>query len=95
MHVHMESETNPNAYLDRFTKNPGDVAYQALVHAKKTLNVGFTTVRDLGGSHVVISLRNAINKGIVEGPRIFTAGVAIATTGGHADPTNNYRKDLM
>jgi imidazolonepropionase-like amidohydrolase len=98
MHVHLESETNPNAYLDRFTKNPGDVAYQALVHAKKTLNVGFTTVRDLGGSHVVISLRNAINKGIVEGPRVFTAGVSIGSTGGHADDANGlnetFKKDL-
>ena len=98
MHVHLESETNPNAYLDRFTKNPGDVAYQALVNAKKNLMAGFTTVRDLGGTHVVISLRNAINKGSVEGPRIFTAGVSIGTTGGHADDSNGlnetFKKDL-
>ena len=98
LHVHLESETNPNAYLDRFTKNPGDVAYQALVNAKKNLMAGFTTVRDLGGTHVVISLRNAINKGSVDGPRIFTAGVAIGTTGGHADDSNGlnetFKKDL-
>jgi imidazolonepropionase-like amidohydrolase len=98
MHVHLESETNPNAYLDRFTKNPGDVAYQALVNARKTLMAGFTTVRDLGGTHVVISLRNAINKGSVDGPRIFTAGVSIGTTGGHADDSNGlnetFKKDL-
>jgi imidazolonepropionase-like amidohydrolase len=56
---------------------------------------GFTSVRDLGGSGVNISLRNAINKGQVTGPRIYTAGKSIATTGGHADPTNGYRKDLM
>jgi imidazolonepropionase-like amidohydrolase len=97
-HVHLESETNPGAYLDRFVKNPGDVAYQALVYAKKNLLAGFTTVRDLGGTHVVISLRNAINKGLVEGPRIFTAGVTIGTTGGHADDTNGineaFKKDL-
>lgn len=98
MHVHLESETNPNAYLDRFTKNPGDLAYQALVFARKNLMAGFTTVRDLGGTSVVISLRNAINKGMMEGPRIFTAGVAIGTTGGHADDSNGlneaYKKDL-
>jgi len=98
MHVHLESETNPNAYLDRFTKNPGDVAYQALVHAKNNLMAGFTTVRDLGGTHVVISLRNAINKGLVDGPRIYTAGVAIGSTGGHADDSNGlnetFKKDL-
>lgn len=98
MHVHLESETNPNAYLDRFTKNPGDLAYQALVHAKRNLMAGFTTVRDLGGTNVVISLRNAINKGMVEGPRIYTAGVAIGSTGGHADDSNglndSFKKDL-
>jgi imidazolonepropionase-like amidohydrolase len=98
MHVHLESETNPNAYLDRFTKNPGDVAYMALVHAKSNLMAGFTTVRDLGGTHVVISLRNAINKGLVDGPRIYTAGVTIGSTGGHADDSNGlnetFKKDL-
>jgi imidazolonepropionase-like amidohydrolase len=98
MHVHLESETNPNAYLDRFTKNPGDIAYQALVYAKRNLLAGFTTVRDLGGSHVVISLRNAVNKGMVEGPRIYTAGVSIGSTGGHADDSNGlnetFKKDL-
>ncbi len=97
-HVHLESETNPGAYLDRFVKNPGDVAYQAYGYAKRNLMAGFTTVRDLGGTHVVISLRNAINKGLIEGPRIFTAGVTIGTTGGHADDTNGinetFKKDL-
>jgi imidazolonepropionase-like amidohydrolase len=56
---------------------------------------GFTTVRDLGGSGVNISLRNAINKKLIKGPRIYTAGKTIATTGGHADPTNGYKKELM
>lgn len=56
---------------------------------------GFTTVRDMGGSGVNISLRNAIAQGLVIGPRIFTAGKAIGTTGGHADPTNGVRKELM
>ncbi len=95
MHVHMESETNPNNYLNGFTWNPADYAFQSIVFAERTLMAGFTTVRDLGGSGANISLRNAINKEWVKGPRIFTAGKAIATTGGHADPTNNYRKDLM
>jgi imidazolonepropionase-like amidohydrolase len=55
---------------------------------------GFTTVRDVGGTGVNISLRNAINKGIVVGPHVFTAGKLIASTGGHADPTNGYREGL-
>jgi imidazolonepropionase-like amidohydrolase len=56
---------------------------------------GFTTVRDLGGSGVNISLRNAINRKLIKGPRVITAGKSIATTGGHADPTNGFRRDLM
>ncbi|NBP69635.1 MAG: amidohydrolase family protein [Cytophagia bacterium] len=95
MHVHIESETNKDQALQRFTLNEADVAFRSTVIAKKTLMAGFTTVRDLGGSGVNISLRNAIAAGLVQGPRIITAGKSIATTGGHADPTNGYRKDLM
>jgi imidazolonepropionase-like amidohydrolase len=95
MHVHMESETGPANYLNGFTWNPGDYAFQSVVFSNKTLMSGFTAVRDLGGSGVNISLRNAINKEWIVGPRIYTAGKALGTTGGHADPTNNYRKDLM
>lgn len=95
MHVHLEGETNKDQALQRFTLNDADVAFRSTVMAKKTLMAGFTTVRDLGGSGVNIALRNAINQGIVVGPRIFTAGKSIATTGGHADPTNGYRRDLM
>ncbi|MCM5662015.1 metal-dependent hydrolase family protein [Galbibacter mesophilus] len=94
-HVHMESETNPNAYLQEFTLNDADVAFTSQEIALKTLMAGFTTVRDLGGSGVNIALRNAINQGKVYGPRVFTAGKSLATTGGHADPTNGYRKDLQ
>ncbi|QLE00747.1 amidohydrolase family protein [Galbibacter sp. BG1] len=94
-HVHLESETNPNAYLQEFTLNEADVAFTSQEIASRTLMAGFTTVRDLGGSGVNIALRNAINQGKVEGPRIFTAGKSLATTGGHADPTNGYRKDLQ
>jgi imidazolonepropionase-like amidohydrolase len=88
LHVHIESESNPKTYIDRFTDNEADIAFKSTVFAKRTLMAGFTTVRDLGGTGVNIALRNAINKGIVDGPRIFTAGKSIATTGGHADPTN-------
>jgi imidazolonepropionase-like amidohydrolase len=95
MHVHLEEETNPNRYLQEFTMNPADYAFQSVKFSEITLMAGFTTVRDLGGTGVNISLRNAINKGLIKGPRIYTAGKAIATTGGHADPTNGYRADLM
>ena len=95
MHVHIEKESNPRAYLERFTMNDADVAFSSLKYAKATLMAGFTTVRDLGGSGVNISLRDAIAKGEVVGPRIFTSGKSIATTGGHADPTNGVKHDLM
>ncbi len=95
MHVHIESETSPSHYLEEFTLNEADVAFNAAEIAKRTLMAGFTTVRDLGGSGVNVSLRNAIAKGKIIGPRIFTAEKAIGTTGGHADPTNGWRKDLM
>ena len=95
MHVHLEGETSKDQALQRFTLNKADMAFRSTVFAKKTLMAGFTTVRDLGGSGVNISLRNAVNQGLVVGPRIITAGKSIASTGGHADPTNGYREDLM
>ena len=95
MHVHLEGETNPKKYLERFTSNDADMAYNSVRFAERTLMAGFTTVRDLGGSGVNVSLRNAINAGKIDGPRIFTAEKSLATTGGHADPTNGYRKDLV
>lgn len=95
MHVHVENETNPNRYLEGFTQSQADIAYGSLRFAERDLMAGFTSVRDLGGSGANIAMRKAIQKGYVVGPRIFTAGKSIATTGGHADPTNNYRPDLM
>jgi imidazolonepropionase-like amidohydrolase len=94
LHVHLEGESSPTTYLEEFTRNSADIAYDAAVYAKRTLLAGFTTVRDLGGSGVNTSLSRAIALGKAEGPRIFSAGKAIGTTGGHADPTNGYRSDL-
>ncbi|MCU0374310.1 MAG: amidohydrolase family protein [Chitinophagaceae bacterium] len=95
LHVHLESETRQGNVVDRFVMNPADIAFGSTTYARKTLMAGFTTVRDLGGSGVNVALRNAINRNTVVGPRVFTSGKSIATTGGHADPTNGYRKDLM
>jgi imidazolonepropionase-like amidohydrolase len=95
MHVHLEGETNKDGNLMRFTQNEADLAFRSTVFARKTLHAGFTTVRDLGGTNVNTALRNAVNAGTVEGPRIISVGKSIATTGGHADPTNSYRRDLM
>jgi imidazolonepropionase-like amidohydrolase len=94
-HVHMEQETSPNRMIKGFTMNEADIAYESLQYARATLNAGFTSVRDLGGRGVNIALRNAINKGTVFGPRIFTSGRALSTTGGHVDATNGLRNELM
>ncbi len=94
-HVHFEFEQNRNSYNERFTQNDADIAYHAAVYARRTLESGFTTVRDLGGTGVNIALRNAINTGWVAGPRIITAGKALSITGGHGDPTTGARWDLF
>ncbi|HMO62120.1 MAG TPA: amidohydrolase family protein [Ferruginibacter sp.] len=92
MHVHIESQTKRNAQAERLTTEPQDIAFKSVNFAYTTLMAGFTTVRDLGGSGVNISLRNAINSGVITGPRIYTAGKTIATTGGHGDNTNGLKK---
>lgn len=89
MHVHITSENSRTTELDRFKENAADIALDGVVYAQRTLLAGFTTVRDLGSAfNTDIALRNAINAGKVPGPRIFAAGKAIASTGGHGDPTN-------
>ena len=94
-HTHLTSETSPTGYTDQFRWNSADYAIRSTVYARRTLLAGFTTVRNLGdNANESIALRNAIDAGIVPGPRIFTAGVPIGSTGGHADPTDGYRHDL-
>jgi len=94
MHVHIEHQSNPKTYEDRFREDKADIALKATVFCARTLDAGFTTVRDLGGSGVNVSLRDAINKGYIKGPRIYTAEKSLATTGGHADPTNGVKDEL-
>lgn len=93
LHVHLGSQSSPQSYSEGFRLDPVDFAYRSVGYAEKTLNAGFTSVRDLGGE-VAPHLRDAINQGLVKGPRIFAAGKSIATTGGHADPTNGWNDAL-
>lgn len=96
LHVHLDGQSGPGAYLNRFTEGPADLAYTAQNYGMKTLLAGFTTVRNPGDSfNVTLALRDAIKAGKVNGPRIYSAGKSLATTGGHADPTNGVRPDLM
>jgi imidazolonepropionase-like amidohydrolase len=94
-HTHLTQETSRTEYVDKFHWNIADYAIRSTVYARRTLLAGFTTVRNLADrANESAALRNAINAGIVPGPRIYTAGKAIGTTGGHADPTDGYRSDL-
>ena len=97
MHVHLSMQHGgPQTYLQRFQFNEADYAYVAANYAEKTLMSGFTTVRNLGdGYNETVALRKAIDRGLMTGPRIFTSAKSIATTGGHADPTNGNNKRIM
>lgn len=95
MHVHVEGEFSKTSYSEKFRLNEADLALRSTQFLKRTLNAGFTTVRDLGGTGVNTALARAVENASIIGPRIYSAGKAIATTGGHADPTNGWKKDLM
>jgi imidazolonepropionase-like amidohydrolase len=94
-HVHIEQEFDRNTRLNGFILNEADVAFNSVGFAKTTLLNGFTTVRDLGGTGVNISIKKAIDAGKIPGPRVLTAGKALASTGGHADPTNGSSRRLI
>jgi imidazolonepropionase-like amidohydrolase len=86
-HTHVTSQ--PENYMeDLFRKSPIDVAVSAHVYARRTLDAGFTTIRDVGaGEFIDVALRNAINAGTVPGPRMQVATLTVGSTGGHGDIT--------
>jgi imidazolonepropionase-like amidohydrolase len=94
-HTHLTEQTSRTQYVDQFHWNIADYAVRSTVYARRTLLAGFTTVRNLGDvANESVALRNAINAGVIPGPRIYTAGLAMGTTGGHADHSDGYRSDL-
>ncbi|MGE0607860.1 MAG: amidohydrolase family protein [Pirellulales bacterium] len=95
MHTHLMSQHSKDSYTERFFMEQADYALRSTTYARITLMSGFTTVRDLGDNGVnSIALRKAIDQSFIPGPRIFTSGKSLATTGGHADPTNALRGDF-
>lgn len=94
-HVHVEWQQSRGTYLERFTLNDADIALRAIAYLQRTLEAGFTTVRDLGGRGPNIALRDAVAKGWIAGPRMLTAGHVISITGGHGDATTGARWDLF
>ena len=95
-HVHLDSDrAGIEGQLASVTDSPAISALEAAWNARKTLNAGFTTVRNLGsGDGVTLALRDAIAKGWAVGPRIMDAGSGISTTSGHMDPTLGFREEL-
>lgn len=95
-HVHLTDEYTGNHLVEKATLNQSDYAIRSTLWAKRTLLAGFTTVRNVGDDHYnSVSLRNQINAGWAEGPRIFTAGPPIGSTGGHADRTDGLNLELQ
>ncbi|MCL1634014.1 amidohydrolase family protein [Luteimonas sp. SX5] len=96
LHTHLTVQVDARSHEMLPRVNPADLALHGTRFARKTLLAGFTTVRNLGDiNNESIALRNAINQGVVEGPRIFTAAKAISTTGGHADYSNGLNQKLV
>lgn len=96
MHVHLSGEYSQDSRLRGFITNEADYAYMAAKYARRTLEAGFTTVRNVGDSfNVTVALRDAIARGDVPGPRIFTAAKGLSSTGGHGDPTNGWASHIM
>jgi len=95
MHTHLMSQHSRDTYSEKFFMDQADFALRSTHFARLTLMAGFTTVRDLGDNGVnSVALRKAIDQSWVPGPRIFTSGKSLATTGGHADPSNGLRGDF-
>ncbi len=95
MHVHLLGESSPSSYLRRYQDDPADAVLDGVVYARRTLEAGFTTVRDLGGeTSAITALRDAINRGKVIGPTIYAATASLASTGGHGDPSNGLNRAL-
>jgi imidazolonepropionase-like amidohydrolase len=86
-HTHITAQPS-DYYEDIFRRSPVDYAVIAHVYAKRTLDAGFTTVRDVGaGEYLDVALKRAIDKGDIPGPRMIPAGLALSSTGGHGDLT--------
>lgn len=97
MHTHLTTEVSPGLFTEKFLMESADYAYRAEVYAERTLLAGFTTVRDMGDQdrNLGAAMRRAIELHYFHGPRIFTAGKGLGTTGGLADPTNGLRHEYM
>lgn len=95
-HVHLSNQWDASVRQRAVTEDQPAGAVRGVANAIKTLRAGFTTVRDVGSAGTTMfAVRDAVNRGEVPGPRILASGEAISVTGGHGDPTNGFRADLL
>ena len=93
-HTHLGSRADRYEEIDKFKDSPFDSAIAGVVNARRTLEAGFTTVRDVGSlPFLAVDLRNNIDSGFIPGPRIVASGPGISITGGHGD-LNNYAPEV-
>jgi imidazolonepropionase-like amidohydrolase len=93
-HTHLGSRADRYEEIDKFKDSPFDSAIAGVVNARKTLEAGFTTVRDVGSlPFLAVDLRKNIDSGFIPGPRIVASGPGISITGGHGD-LNNYAPEV-
>jgi imidazolonepropionase-like amidohydrolase len=94
-HVHLDSDAGGTAgMIEGLTTGDAAAAFRGVANARKTLDAGFTTVRNLGGPPAILALRDAIRDGIVPGPRILDAAASLSGTSGHGDATLSLREEL-
>ena len=94
-HTHLTFQVSANSQLSGVTDTPADQALAASVYARRTLEAGFTTVRNVGaGEFVDVALQHAIDRGIVPGPRMIVSTNSFSTIGGHGD-ANGYRPGIL
>ena len=95
-HTHITGQYTADVRLRRVEETDADAAIHGVVYARRTLEAGFTTIRNVGSSgDAAFALRDSINAGLVPGPRILVAGESISPTGGHSDSTLGYREDIF
>lgn len=95
-HTHLTHEMEPGSRLERMIAEDADAAIRAVTYARRTIEAGFTTVRNVGsGGHAIFALRDGITRGDIVGPRILAAGHSVTPTGGHGDHTHGFAEDIF
>jgi imidazolonepropionase-like amidohydrolase len=95
-HTHITGQMSRKFRTEAPSLSDADAAVRGVLYASRTLDAGFTTIRNLGSDgDSAFALRDGIEQGFIRGPRILAAGAAITPTGGHGDGSNNFDRDFI